>query len=117
MAQQNVSIFAHTQHRSLSLHIADIHKLAIYVCNRKILQIGTQTILVVVLRKEETGFRKGAGGVQKVAVGVTNSLDSEQTAPNEQSDLDLHCLPTPIFLNTWNFYGTLFIYVMWQYKM
>ena len=33
---------------------------------------------------------------QKDANGIVNSEDPDQTAPLEQSDLGLHCLPRPI---------------------
>ena len=33
---------------------------------------------------------------QKDANGIANSEDPDQTAPEEQSDLGLHCLPRPI---------------------
>ena len=34
---------------------------------------------------------------QKVANGIANREDSDQTAPlEEQSDLGLHCLPRPV---------------------
>ena len=38
--------------------------------------------------------------------GMANSVDPDQTAPEEQSDLGLHCLLRPICPNTYNFYGT-----------
>ena len=33
---------------------------------------------------------------QKDANGIANSEDPNQTAPQEQSDLGLHCLPRPV---------------------
>ena len=33
---------------------------------------------------------------QNDANGIANSEDPDQTAPREQSDLGLHCLPRPI---------------------
>ena len=41
----------------------------------------------------------------KDAVGIANSVDLDQ----EQSDLDLHCLPRPICLKTWDNYGMCFL--------
>ena len=35
--------------------------------------------------------------------GMANSLDLDQTANQEQSDLSLHCLLRPTCPNTWNF--------------
>ena len=37
---------------------------------------------------------------QKHANGIANSEDPDQTAPEEQSDLGLHCLPSPICRKT-----------------
>ena len=37
--------------------------------------------------------------------GMTNSIDPDQTAPEEQSDLGLHCFFKPIYPNTLNSYG------------
>ena len=36
----------------------------------------------------------------KDADGMVNSVDPDQTAPQEQSDQGLHCLLRPICLNT-----------------
>ena len=36
----------------------------------------------------------------KDADGIANSVDPDQTAPKEQSDLGLHCLLSSIFPNT-----------------
>ena len=36
---------------------------------------------------------------------ITNRVDTDQTAPKEQSDLGLHCLLRPICPNISNFYG------------
>ena len=32
----------------------------------------------------------------KIADGMANKVDPDQTAPLEQSDLGLHCLPRPV---------------------
>ena len=45
---------------------------------------------------------------QKDADGMANSVVPDQTAPQEQSDLGLHCLPRPICPNIQNFYGIKF---------
>ena len=47
----------------------------------------------------------------KDANGIANSEDPDQTAPKEQSDLGLHCLPRPICPKTLDHYGTLLHYV------
>ena len=39
--------------------------------------------------------------------GRVSSIDTDQTAPKEQSDQCLHCLPRSICPNTWNFYRSL----------
>ena len=42
---------------------------------------------------------------QKDANGIANSEDSDQTAPQGQSDLGLHCLPRPVCPKTFGHYG------------
>ena len=37
---------------------------------------------------------------------MTNSVDPDQTAPLEQSDLGIHCLPRPVCPKTWHDYGS-----------
>ena len=39
------------------------------------------------------------------ADGMANSVDPDQTALEEQSDLGLHCLPRPICPKTLDHYG------------
>ena len=41
----------------------------------------------------------------KDAEGLTNIVDSDQTALH--SGQSLHCLPRPVYLNTWDHYSTL----------
>ena len=41
----------------------------------------------------------------KDADRITNRVDTDQTAPEEQSDLGLHCLLRPICPNISNYYG------------
>ena len=40
---------------------------------------------------------------------ISNRVDPDQTAPEEQSDLGLHCLLRPICPNVLNCYGTHFM--------
>ena len=48
---------------------------------------------------------------QKDVNGIANSVDPDQTAPKEQSDLGLHCLPRPICPKTYDHYGYSFSYM------
>ena len=52
---------------------------------------------------------------QKDANGLANSEDPDQTAPPEQSNLGLHCLPRPICPKTLDHYGTIRITWFKQY--
>ena len=42
----------------------------------------------------------------KVADAMANSVDSDQTSSEEQSDLGLHSFLRPISAHTWNFNGS-----------
>ena len=47
---------------------------------------------------------------QKDADGMANSVDPDQTAPQEQFDVGIHCLPRSVSLKTYDQYGSLTIW-------
>ena len=60
----------------------------------KLLNIQTpEKVSVTTLKFEQDGFTIDGEG-------VANSVDPDRTAPLEQSDPGLHCLPRPICLKT-----------------
>ena len=55
-------------------------------------------ITVIVVKVEQYGFTQSEC-IQKSGNGIANSVDPDQTAHAEQSDLGLHCLFRPICPN------------------
>ena len=63
---------------------------------RKIPKISdTQKFAVITLKVEQDGFTFRVMH-PKDTEGIANSVDPDQTAPKEQSDLGLHCLLRPV---------------------
>ena len=65
----------------------------------QILKIGTLNLITIIVLKMEQSFYCAALICPKHAAGMANSEDPDQTAPKEQSDVCLHCLPKPICSN------------------
>ena len=59
--------------------------------------------MIIILVFEKVNFTVRVCG--KIAGGIGNNVDPDQTAPKEQSDQGLHCLPKHVHLNILGSFG------------